>query len=194
MRLSACGNDCDTCRYRESHGCTGCQETGGAPFWGSCDRYACAGERQLYHCGFCDAFPCEKLNLNDEGEDFQGKYRLRERMAEHCRVQSRCGLCCGDCAWRLDGRCGGCLETQGHPFHGPCPIAHCCQDRGYAHCGQCGNLPCDALYAYSCLDQEHGDRPAGARINVLRRWAGQPCRVLPTRGDPAVGVQKRRKE
>jgi hypothetical protein len=35
-------------------------------------------------------------------------------------------------------------------------------------------MPCEQLYAYSCLDKEHGDKPAGARLNVLRRWAGKP--------------------
>lgn len=85
-------------------------------------------------------------------------------------VDSRCGLHCTDCAWKESAGCGGCIESEGHPFHGECPIALCCQNRGHLHCGQCADLPCEKLYAYSYLDPEHGDNPPGARIEVLRRW------------------------
>lgn len=86
-------------------------------------------------------------------------------------VDSRCGLHCTDCTWKESCGCGGCIETMGHPFHGECPIAICCQGKGHTHCGQCDCLPCDNLYAYSYLDKEHGDDPPGARIEVCRSWA-----------------------
>lgn len=86
-------------------------------------------------------------------------------------VESRCGLLCSQCSYKEPCNCGGCIETNGHPFHGECPVAICCQNKGNTHCGQCRELPCEQLYAYSYLDKEHGDNPPGARIEVVKRWA-----------------------
>ena len=91
-------------------------------------------------------------------------------LAELLKVQSRCGLLCDGCAWRASHGCKGCAATNGNPFYGECPVAACCQQKGYAHCGQCPDMPCDKLHAYSCTDPEHGDKPAGARLAVLRCW------------------------
>lgn len=88
-------------------------------------------------------------------------------------IDSRCGLHCTGCAWKESHGCGGCVETQGHPFHGECPVAGCCQNKGLAHCGECDILPCVKLYAYSYLDPEHGDKPQGARVAVCRKWAAK---------------------
>lgn len=88
-------------------------------------------------------------------------------------IDSRCGLHCIGCSWKESHNCGGCIETQGHPFHGECPIALCCQAKGYMHCGECGTLPCDMLYAYAYLDPAHGDKPQGARVARCRRWAAE---------------------
>ena len=41
------------------------------------------------------------------------------------------------------------------------------------HCGECDEIPCDKLYAYSYLDPEHGDKPQGARVARCRRWAAE---------------------
>jgi len=109
-------------------------------------------------------------------------------------VQSRCGLLCKWCTYRESHNCGGCIETNGNPFHGECPVAKCCQEKGYTHCGKCDNLPgecsepdcrrkdyyhcaecenisCGKIYAYSFADAEHGDNPPGARIAICRAWA-----------------------
>lgn len=86
-------------------------------------------------------------------------------------VDSRCGLHCTGCGWKKSSGCGGCIETAGHPFHGACPVAACCQDRGFAHCGECPELPCRLLTDYSC-DPEYGDDPAGLRIEQCKRWGG----------------------
>jgi len=88
-------------------------------------------------------------------------------------IDSRCGLHCTGCGWKESHGCGGCIETMGHPFHGECPIAMCCQHKGIMHCGECDNIPCEKLYAYSYLDPEHGDKPQGARVEVCRRWAAE---------------------
>jgi peptidase E len=88
-------------------------------------------------------------------------------------IDLRCGLHCTDCSFRESYNCGGCIETNGHPFHGECPIAICCQNKGLAHCGECNIMPCEQLYAYSYLDPEHGDKPQGARVAQCRQWAAE---------------------
>lgn len=85
-------------------------------------------------------------------------------------VDSRCGLLCSKCTYREPCNCGGCIETNGHPFHGECHIAVCCQTKGYSHCGQCPVMPCEQLYNYSCDGGEHSDNPPGARLEILREW------------------------
>ncbi len=84
-------------------------------------------------------------------------------------VDSRCGLHCTGCEFKESCGCGGCIETNGHPFHGECPVAICCQEKGLSHCGQCPDIPCELLTQYSC-DPEHGDTPCGARIEQCKRW------------------------
>ena len=86
-------------------------------------------------------------------------------------IDSRCGLHCTSCAWKESHGCGGCIETNGNPFHGECSIAQCCQNKKLTHCGECNIIPCDNLYEYSYLDPEHGDKPQGIRVEVCRRWA-----------------------
>lgn len=86
-------------------------------------------------------------------------------------VDSRCGLHCTGCTWKESHGCGGCIPTNGNPFHGVCPVAACCQEQGFVHCGQCPRIPCDLLTRYSC-DEENGDLPVGARIEQCKKWAG----------------------
>lgn len=85
-------------------------------------------------------------------------------------IDSRCGLHCNGCEYKETCGCDGCIETNGHPFHGECPVAICCQNKGFIHCGQCPELPCELLSQYSC-DPEHGDVPHGARIEQCKMWA-----------------------
>lgn len=85
-------------------------------------------------------------------------------------IDTRCGLRCQTCEYKDPFHCKGCIETNGHPFHGECPVAICCQEKGYLHCGECPDIPCEQLKQYSC-DKEHGDTPCGARIEQCRRWA-----------------------
>lgn len=84
-------------------------------------------------------------------------------------MDTRCGLCCETCDFKEPCHCDGCIATNGHPFHGECPVAQCCQAHGLVHCGQCADLPCELLTQYSC-DPEHGDQPPGARIEQCRAW------------------------
>ena len=88
-------------------------------------------------------------------------------------IESRCGLHCAGCSFKESHGCKGCVETNGVPFYGECDIAVCCQDKGLSHCGECGVIPCKALYEYSYLDPEHGDNPPGARVRTCRDWAAE---------------------
>ena len=87
-------------------------------------------------------------------------------------IDTRCGLRCETGGYTVPCSCDGCISTNGHPFHGECPVALRCQNRGIVHCGECKDFPCDLLKQYSC-DPEHGDDPPGARIEQCRKWAGK---------------------
>ena len=51
-------------------------------------------------------------------------------------IESRCGILCGECAYREQPGCTGCTRIQ-KPFWGDsCPVKACCEERGYSHCGQ----------------------------------------------------------
>ena len=82
-------------------------------------------------------------------------------------IDTRCGLRCEGCAWKESHDCGGCIATNGHPFHGACPVATCCQEKQLLHCGLCDVFPCGLLKEYS-YDATHGDN--GARIEQCRAW------------------------
>lgn len=95
-------------------------------------------------------------------------------------VDSRCGLHCTGCEYREPCSCGGCIETNGHPFHGECPVAACCQEKGITHCGECTEIPCELLTQYSC-DPEHGDTPHGARIEQCKSWYAESAKKMKER-------------
>ena len=86
-----------------------------------------------------------------------------------CKIDSRCGLICEGCEYVESHNCKGCIATNGHPFHGECPVAACCQEKGLTHCGECSDFPCEQLNQYSC-DPVHGDNPPGKRIEQCRKW------------------------
>lgn len=83
-------------------------------------------------------------------------------------ITTRCGLDCENCKWKEECGCGGCIQTGGNPFHGECRLAKCCQEKGHVHCGECGEFPCELLISFS-NDEENGDNPPFARIEVCRR-------------------------
>jgi len=60
-----------------------------------------------------------------------------------------CGECCAGGEKKLDGRCRGCRETDGHceewSQSGRCPIHACVQEHGVAFCGVCPLFPCADL-------------------------------------------------
>lgn len=79
---------------------------------------------------------------------------------------SYCGLSCADCEFREKMNCGGCIATEGKPFHGKCEVAECAKAKKRRFCGECAEFPCDLLKKYS-NDPEHGDN--GARLENCTR-------------------------
>ena len=53
-----CMRECETCSLRQEYGCRGCLESGGQPFWGSCQVVACCHSRGQQNCGQCGDGPC----------------------------------------------------------------------------------------------------------------------------------------
>ncbi len=87
-------------------------------------------------------------------------------------IDSKCGLHCSTCEFKSTCGCGGCIQTNGHPFYGECSLAKCCQEKGVTYCGECKEFPCEFLKKFSC-DPEHGDTPKGARIEECKKWSLQ---------------------
>ena len=163
-----CGTDCAACRFKEQYGCGGCERQAGKVFWGICDIFRCAAAKGFRHCGECKELPCKELTgFIENGHNPHRLDNLRKWRNEI--IDTRCGLRCVGCGYKEACNCGGCIATNGHPFHGECPVAVCCQEKGFVYCGECPDLPCDLLEQYSC-DSEHGDTPPGARIEQCRKW------------------------
>ncbi len=77
------------------------------------------------------------------------------------KIETYCGLSCESCEFRVSMNCGGCIATQGKPFHGKCDVAECAVSKKRGFCAECAEFPCELLKSYS-YDTEHGDN--GARI------------------------------
>lgn len=61
MKLSVCGIDCETCKYKTEMNCGGCTAKECKVFWGECELYQCCVQKGHKHCGQCKDFPCAKL-------------------------------------------------------------------------------------------------------------------------------------
>jgi hypothetical protein len=68
--------------------------------------------------------------------------------------------------------CPGCITLNGKASWSDdyCDVSKCCVDKGYAHCGKCPDVPCENLKGLSYGDDEHNDKPEGARIEVCKSW------------------------
>lgn len=85
-------------------------------------------------------------------------------------IVSRCGILCGECAYRESMGCAGCTEIE-KPFWGDsCPVRTCCEAKALEHCGQCGSFPCDLLKQFA-YDEKQGD--GGKRIEQCMRWKAE---------------------
>jgi hypothetical protein len=61
--VAYCGHNCTRCKYY-SLGCDGCLAQEGAqlqPYPKSCGIRACARERDLANCAFCEEYACARL-------------------------------------------------------------------------------------------------------------------------------------
>lgn len=81
-------------------------------------------------------------------------------------IESRCGILCGECTYREQMNCAGCVHIQ-KPFWGECPVKACCEERCVEHCGQCEEFPCDLLNQFA-YDEKQGDD--GKRIEQCKCW------------------------
>jgi len=78
------------------------------------------------------------------------------------QIDSRCGLSCAECTYKEATGCGGCIATNGHPFHGECELAKCAENKSKRFCGECPEFPdCELLNRFS-YDPVHGEN--GGRI------------------------------
>ncbi len=96
---------------------------------------------------------------------------LSKKKQRELLISTYCGLDCTHCSWKEPCSCQGCVSTNGMAFHcqnEPCPVAACAMEKGVLFCGECEEFPCKLLNDYSC-DPEHGDNPAGARIENCRK-------------------------
>lgn len=82
-------------------------------------------------------------------------------------IESRCGILCGQCAFKESAGCRGCTNIT-KPFWGEsCPVKSCCEGKALAHCGQCPAFPCETLNAFA-YDPKQGDD--GLRLEQCRKW------------------------
>lgn len=84
-------------------------------------------------------------------------------------AESRCGIVCGECEYKEQMGCEGCIHID-KPFWGEsCPLKVCCEEKEQEHCGLCGEFPCSLLKQFA-YDEQQGDD--GKRIEQCRCWAG----------------------
>ena len=85
-------------------------------------------------------------------------------------VESRCGILCGECQYREQVGCAGCVSME-KPFWGDaCPVKSCAEGKRHVHCGQCADFPCQLLNQFA-YDEKQGDD--GKRIKQCQLWKGQ---------------------
>ena len=62
-----------------------------------------------------------------------------------------CGECCVSCPKKLDGRCPGCIESDGRvpewAASGRCKVHACTREHHVQFCGLCAEFPCEKLPA-----------------------------------------------
>ena len=60
-----------------------------------------------------------------------------------------CGESCVNCPKKLDGRCPGCIESDGHvpewAESGRCRVHACVKEHHARFCGLCPEFPCEKL-------------------------------------------------
>ena len=75
---------------------------------------------------------------------------------------SICGIDCDACKYKEEAGCKGCRANKGQIFWGSCDLYKCCAAKGLAHCGHCGDFPCDMLREWASSENPE-------RIDNLRK-------------------------
>lgn len=81
-----------------------------------------------------------------------------------------CGSYCDDCPsykGKEEPTCAGCVESKGQPWWGTCKVYKCASGKGFNHCGECTDFPCDKLAGHFDPDNPVGQRNAAVRMGVL---------------------------
>lgn len=84
-------------------------------------------------------------------------------------AESRCGVCCSQCGRAEEVHCTGCLNMKLPFWGGECKVKSCCEKRGFVHCGQCPEFPCEME---ANMGRERGFDPA-PRLAACRKWAAE---------------------
>ena len=83
-------------------------------------------------------------------------------------VDSRCGIVCNECLYKLRKKCDGCAKIE-NPYWGVCDVKNCCESKKLEHCGICADFPREDLKIMSYDDSGEGDN--GKRIEQCKKWA-----------------------
>lgn len=91
------------------------------------------------------------------------------------RIISCCGVVCSECQY-YPGDCAGCPAIEGKVFWlqftggDVCDIYQCCvEEKGLAHCGLCGELPCERCEQKDpTLSDEENEATFQKQMEVLR--------------------------
>lgn len=127
-----------------------------------------AAWQEIWQMNLPRAFRCD-FEEYQSGPGENGEIHIYVGLAETGgdKIESRCGILCGECGYREQMNCGGCVHIE-KPFWGDgCPVKDCCEEKGHAHCGQCESFPCDLLNGFA-YDENQGDD--GKRIEQCKRW------------------------
>ncbi|MCT4595874.1 MAG: DUF3795 domain-containing protein [Anaeromicrobium sp.] len=81
-------------------------------------------------------------------------------------IESRCGVRCDICERKKDVKCLGCINMSKPFWGGECHVKSCSEQRGYNHCGQCNEFPCDTL---SNMGKAEGYDPL-LKIEQCKKW------------------------
>lgn len=130
-----------------------------------------AAWQEIWQMKLPRAFQCDFEEYQNDCMD-NGEIHIYVGLAEDSRnmVTSRCGILCGECTYREQMGCAGCVHMQ-KPFWGDsCPVKACCEEKQQEHCGQCENFPCDLLNQFA-YDEQQGDD--GKRIEQCKCWRNQ---------------------
>lgn len=82
-------------------------------------------------------------------------------------IESRCGILCGECAYREQTGCNGCVQSDKPFWADACPVKSCCETKKHEHCGECENFSCQLLNSFA-YDEKQGDN--GKRIDQCKQW------------------------